>query len=130
MINQRKYKALVSEALNSLDIPVGQPNSLHFTFILRRNHILSIGYNNIFKGYPKARHIGYWEGVVHSEFDAIRRFPLPPEKLADCELVNIRSNRHGEIRNAEPCKICRRMIFPFGLRNIYYSITNTEFAKW
>jgi tRNA(Arg) A34 adenosine deaminase TadA len=129
MITQRKYRSLVKVALNSLDIPVARNNSLHFTFIIRRNNILSIGYNNMSKTNPYAKKAGYWYGVIHSEFDAIRRFPLPPEKLSDCELVNIRSNRHGCIMNSQPCDICSTLILPFNFRAVYFSLTESEYEK-
>lgn len=129
MINQRKYNSLVKIALDSLDIPIARNNSLHFTFIIRRNNILSIGYNNMAKTNPDAERAGYWNGVIHSEFDAIRRFPLAPEKLADCELLNIRSNRRGCIMNSQPCAVCSTFILPFNFRNVYFSLTESEYGK-
>lgn len=130
MLNQRKYQSLVNHALNSLDIPIRKPNSLHFTFILRRNTILSVGYNNIRKTSPVAKKYGYEYGFIHSEFDAIRRFPLSPEHLSDCYLINIRANKSGQIRNSEPCRICSTFILPFNFKGIYYSVSNNEYEKW
>ena len=91
---------------------------------------MSVGYNDILKTYPAAAKAGYFDGVVHSEFDAIRRFPLPPEYLRDCFMVNVRSNRHGDIRNSQPCKICSKFIAAFQFKSVFYSMSDNSFGEW
>lgn len=118
------FAKLINEARNRIDIPKGTTNRLHFTFILRRNTILSVGYNNMFKTDPGAKAAGYEYGFVHSEFDAIGNFPLTPKEFNKCRVVNIRLNKQGNILLAKPCKICGPMLVNLNFREVWYSDEN------
>lgn len=124
-----RLEKLIKEARNRLDIPKGTTNRLHFSFILRRNTILSIGYNNMFKTDPGAKAAGYEYGFMHSEFDAIGNFPLQPKEFTKCRLVNIRMDRFGKVLLAKPCKVCGPMLIGLKFREVWYS-NEYEFERY
>ena len=94
-------------------------NSRHVSFILRRNKILSIGWNNGRKTSVFAVKSGYRFGTIHAEVAAIRNYYYPVYTLAKCNMVNIRINRMGELCMAKPCKICNLILEKFGLEVCY-----------
>jgi hypothetical protein len=90
-------------------------NSRHVSFILRRNKILSVGWNNGHKTSVFAVKSGYRFGTIHAEVAALRTYYYPINTLAKCRMVNIRINRMGELCMAKPCNICNRILENFGL---------------
>ena len=121
MTTQTKYNYLIDLARSLYDKPVGQ--NKHFTFILRRNKILSIGFNNYRKSHPLIKKYSSKEDVIylHSEFDAINRFPHKPAELSRCTLVNVRLNRFGKVGQAKPCDLCSKLLYNMGINKIYWT---------
>lgn len=114
--------------MNSPGGPTGKHK--HFSFILRRNTVLSFGVNNENKTCP----LGYKAGSTyfrqHSEASAIRRFQRPLEELADCKLVNIRiSSFNMAVLLSKPCKFCQTMLGTFGVSQVYYSDNTGNFIE-
>jgi deoxycytidylate deaminase len=114
-------------AQSLLSKPIGSYK--HFTFILRGNKILSIGWNDLHANDAKinGKYIKYPLGGIHSEAAAI-------EKLNDfnnCRkltLLNIRLNKKGILRLSKPCEHCNNLLLAIGFNKIYYS-TNEGFIK-
>lgn len=97
-------------------------NYKHFSFIIRKNEILSIGWNDSKKTHTKALRYGYPWAYLHSEIAAIIKFPDRPAYLNKCSIINIRlSKTLPKLLLARPCKLCRKTLIELGFRNIYYS---------
>jgi len=125
------FKKLVfkAKAYNLLDIPKrGIAKQSHFSFILRKNTLLCVGWNDTWKTSPMAKKYGYRFNCTHAELDAIRNFPYPPRLLRACKMVNIRILKDGSIGLAKPCKRCIRLLKDFGLKEVWYS-SATAFQK-
>lgn len=43
------------------------------------------------------------------------------KELANCSLIVLRVNSHGQLVNSKPCKDCTEQLKLFGLKNVYYS---------
>ena len=116
-----------SKTLNKLvefcraDINSITHNFKHFSFILDKNKILSIGRNNPDKTHPLSYKYGYRFSCIHSELNVLVNFRYPHSYLQKCKLVNIRINSRAELRMSKPCNICVGLISAFGISEIIYS---------
>lgn len=104
-------------------------NFKHFSFILLRNKILSIGVNKPNKTHPLAFKFKHRFNCTHSELDSIVRFKYSHEILQKCDMVNIRVSINDEIRIAKPCCYCFSLISAFGIKYIYYSNRYNSFSR-
>lgn len=96
----------------------------HFSFILKKNRILSIGFNQYKKTHPITRHFNFpeYQTGLHSEIAAILKY-----KLTDCTgltIVNTRVNNNNEIDDAAPCKYCASTIKKLKFKKVIYSNKN------
>lgn len=111
------------------DAPNIEHNFKHFTFILERNKILSVGKNNPEKTHPLALKFGHRFNCIHSELAAIVNFPRPNIYLRACTLVNVRVGVNGDIRISKPCHVCQYMLAAFNITDIYYTNRNGNFER-
>lgn len=102
----------------------------HFSFIVKRNKILSVGYNLSFTTHPLSHKYGYRFSNIHSEMKAILDFPYPPTYLRDCTLINIRIMADGSVGLSKPCSKCQKLLKDFSITNIYYSVNGSRFEKY
>lgn len=93
----------------------------HFSFIIERNKILSIGWNNGWKTDPIAAKYGHRFSGIHSELSALKNFNLAPSRLKYCKLVNIRISRGGKVGLSKPCEKCLELLSKYPFREILYS---------
>jgi deoxycytidylate deaminase len=98
----------------------------HFSFLLKRNKVISWGLNQSYKTHPLAQKYGTRFSSIHSELGAILAFPYKPALLKDCKLVNIRLSGEGELRLSKPCKSCAKLLDFFGISEIFYSIPKED----
>jgi len=108
----------------------------HFTFILHKNKILSIGINNPKKTHPKNlkskykdRHnkdISEYVGI-HSELSAILKYRV--ESYHKYTLINTRIGVNGKLANSHPCAGCTCMLSQLNFRRIYYTTSQGEFKE-
>ena len=101
----------------------------HFSFIVHRNKILSIGWNNCWKTHPIAQLCKYRFDSIHSELDAYLRYQASIQTLRDSCLINVRINRFGDIGYAAPCEKCMKWVPKIGFRKIYFSDGNGSFLS-
>lgn len=119
------FDKLIEMAYELKDLPQG--NFRHFTFIVRKNKVLSMGWNKGFKTHPSAKKLGYKFSGIHSELDAFQNLTYQYKQLIHkCNIVNIRINNFGQIRLSKPCRHCEPWLKALNARNIYYS-TNEGF---
>jgi deoxycytidylate deaminase len=107
----------------------------HFSFILDRNRIISIGLNS-----PKTHPLNLKYNYVnknnekisnivgtHSELSAVIR--LGEEDCSKLTLVNTRINRNNMLDFSAPCNGCCDMIQQLNFKNVYFSNVQGKFDK-
>lgn len=107
----------------------------HFSFILDRNRIISIGLNS-----PKTHPLNLKYNYVnknnekisnivgtHSELSAVIR--LGEEDCSRLTLVNTRINRNNMLDFSAPCSGCCDMIKQLNFKNVYFSNIQGKFDK-
>lgn len=107
----------------------------HFSFILDKNHIISIGMNspkthplNLKYNYVNKNNQNISDIVgTHSELSAVIK--LGEEDCSGLTLVNTRINRNGELDFSAPCSGCKDMIKQLNFKNVFYSILSNKFEK-
>lgn len=103
----------------------------HFSFILYKNRIISIG-NNSKKTHPlnlKNRKTSLRTGEdfsdqkhICSEFSAINKLKnMTNIDTKKCVLVNIRYNRNGEIALSKPCMSCENLLKYFSFKRVIWT---------
>ena len=108
----------------------------HFSFILNRNRIISIGMNSI-KTHPMNLKYNYVNknkekisDIVgtHSELNAVIK--LGEEDCSKLTLVNTRINRNNILDHSAPCHGCSDMINQLNFKNVYYTDGRANFVKY
>ena len=118
------YNNLIKLARKLIDLPRSEKK--HFTFILRKNKIMSVGWNMSYKTHPLAARYNYKYSAIHSELNAILNFQLPYSTLCKYTILNIRLAKNGTIANSKPCIPCQNLLNDYGLNSVIYS-TNEGF---
>jgi len=107
----------------------------HFSFIMDRNKIISIGLNSS-KTHPKNLKYNYVNKLnenisdivgTHSELSAVIK--LGEEDCSGLTLVNTRINRNDELDFSAPCSGCCDMIKQLNFENVYFSNNLGAFDK-
>jgi len=107
----------------------------HFSFIMDRNKIISIGLNSL-KTHPKNLKYNYVNKLnenisdivgTHSELSAVIK--LGEEDCSGLTLVNTRINRNDELDFSAPCSGCCDMIKQLNFENVYFSNNLGAFDK-
>jgi len=107
----------------------------HFSFILDRNRIISIGMNST-KTHPlnlKYNYINKNKEKIsdivgtHSELNAVIK--LGEEDCSKLTLINTRINRNNMLDYSAPCSGCSDMIKQLNFKNVYFSNAQSKFDK-
>ena len=107
----------------------------HFSFILDRNRIISIGMNST-KTHPLNLKYNYVNkdnksisDIVgtHAELNAVIR--LGEEDCSKLTLINTRINRNNMLDYSAPCSGCSDMIKQLNFKNVYFSNAQSKFDK-
>jgi deoxycytidylate deaminase len=107
----------------------------HFSFILDRNRIISIGMNST-KTHPLNLKYNYVNkdnksisDIVgtHAELNAVIR--LGEEDCSRLTLINTRINRNNVLDYSAPCSGCSDMIKQLNFKNVYFSNVQGKFDK-
>lgn len=100
----------------------------HFTFIVKRRKIISIGWNKGFKTHPMAAKYKHRFCCHHSELSAILNFKYRPSELKYYDFINVRITKDGQLANSKPCLSCQSLLKDFGINSILFS-TGKGFQK-
>jgi deoxycytidylate deaminase len=122
---------LQNKVLNISQELIGVPDArnIHFSFLMMKNRIISVGWNEYHKTHPQAKRNGYRFDSIHSELSAIYRCKDRNISFKDCFLVNVRLNRFGEIRISMPCILCQKWLRSIGIREVWFTNTVSCFQE-
>ena len=128
MIKKRFLNQMLKKSVISLENHPEYSAFPHWTYIIYKNEIVSIGLNRKYEppityGYHRSddpTFIPKW----HSELDAIKKWNI---RNSGFDIVNIRLNESGDIRLSKPCKTCAKMLYFLNCRNAYFTTNNNEF---
>ena len=108
----------------------------HFSFILDRNRIISIGMNST-KTHPMNLKYNYINknkekisDIVgtHSELNAVIKLGI--EDCSKLTLVNTRINRNNTLDHSAPCHGCSDMIKQLNFKNVYHTDSQANFIQY
>jgi len=108
----------------------------HFSFILDRNRIISIGMNST-KTHPMNLKYNYINknkekisDIVgtHSELNAVIKLGI--EDCSKLTLVNTRINRNDLLDHSAPCNGCSDMIKQLNFKNVYHTDSQADFVQY
>lgn len=102
-------------------------NFHHYTFIIQRGKVIEYGMNRcgpppLGYGYPREF------GKIHSEVDAYKKAKGLLDSTYPFDIINIRLNKHDELRLSRPCRCCTNFLRSMECRNVYFS-TDIGFAR-
>lgn len=96
----------------------------HFAFVIQGNEIVEWAYN---------RHgdspIVYGFGQVHAEYALIRKSKGVVDRRKPIDMVVLRLNKLGELRNSKPCGACMMYIKLIRCRKIWFSTNDGTFQS-
>jgi hypothetical protein len=101
----------------------------HYSFIMQKNEVRSVGWNQPYKTHPLAKRFNYKFHCIHSELHAILKFDEPVVKLQKYSLVNVRLDKQGNVRMSKPCEVCQRLLVAFPFKEVWYSTNSSEFER-
>jgi deoxycytidylate deaminase len=119
MINQKLLDKIIFLTRNIDHSSKG--SSLHFTFVVYKSKIITIGKNQCRTTHPKALEYGYRFSAIHSELDAIIKCIKLEYDISKCTFINTRMGYDGQIRIAKPCDICADLLKDFGVTKVIYT---------
>ena len=116
-MRQKVIQKAISVAENLIHLPIGR--SKHFSFIVKKNSIVSIGWNLSTKSHPIASKFGYRFDAIHSELSSILSFGdlINAHKY---QFLNLRFY-NGKIGISRPCDKCQRLLVHYGFNIVTYS---------
>ena len=114
-IIQRAFK--LTEQLKNK--PIGK--SRHYSFLIKQNRIINVGYNNSWKTHPLSKKMHFRFGNIHAEFSCLIKYRNYIDSIKDCSMLNIRINNNKQIDFSKPCKFCQKLIKMFGIKKCYYT---------
>ena len=108
-------------------------NYFHYAFVIQNNKIIEFATNN--SGEPPKQfgyhNRGHWDDFSpkrHAEYNAGIKAKGLLERDVKWDIVNIRLNGSGEMRNSYPCVCCMGFLTSIGCSKCYFS-TDIGFAK-
>lgn len=110
---------LLNKARALIEMPVGRAK--HFSFLLRKGRVVSVGWNQADKTHPIAKRYGSHYASIHSELHCLLNYHGP---LEHCVMINVRLSKIGLPRMSKPCKTCQLMLRAYRLSKVLF--TNTQ----
>lgn len=122
-------KSILYEAINisiaNIEKHPNRKNFIHYSFVVQ-GKIIEWGTNN---NKVPALHYGYHSRIedhrfkpkTHSEVAAYWKAKGLLERNRSFDLINIRLNRMGQMRNSKPCFCCYGLLKALGCDTFYYS---------
>ncbi len=129
-----KFNKLVDIAIAMFD-PERDLKSFHYSFILYKNRVISIGQNNRKTNPVNIKNLPHKEAKVIesikgtcSEYHAIQKLKSKTNIQTDkCIMINIRIDRNKDISYSKPCNYCRNLLRYFNFKRVYFSTPAGKF---
>jgi len=103
--------------------------------IVRGGAVISVGYNktntNAFVEHYTDIAKGHrdWCMNTHAEMDAVLKVRGKID-LRGCKIFVARRRKlDGQAANARPCEICQHVLFNYGIKRAYYTISDDDFGQ-
>lgn len=103
--------------------------SRHISFLLKRNKIISYGWNRPWHGHPLANRYGARHSAVHSELSALIRSDLRFSEVSGLTMVNIRFLKDGTVSLSKPCAVCQNLLRAVRIEDIYFTDQDGIFQR-
>jgi len=111
----------------------------HFSFILFKNRIISIGQNSV-----KTHPINIRNSVVGRDGSDLRHIKTTCSELAaliklknttnirykKCVMVNVRIDRNKKINYSHPCAFCQSLLAYFNLKQVFFTNSFGKFEEY
>ena len=120
-MNQKLLNNLVKTSRSLINL---SDSKHHFSFIIDKNQIISIGKANSWKSHPLAQRFGHRHHCIHSELAAILSFNPPFRTIPDYTFINIRLLKDLSLANSKPCGPCTNLLKSFGVSEVIYSTSS------
>jgi hypothetical protein len=122
-MNKNLLRQVLGKALKLLPKHGEYKSYIHYSFGVVDGSIYVIGQN---KSATPDVHFGYGQRVpdpkIHSELDAYYKLRKQVSiKNAYWELINVRLNRSGEMKNSRPCEVCETWLTAIGCSRVTYT---------
>lgn len=128
-MNTRLLKKIERISLDLLHLP--NASNKHFSFLIRRNKIIAMGYNNSWKTHPIANKYGHRHNSIHSEIAVLSQYinlKYLKDKDLGLDMVNVRIYPNTRsFGYSYPCKYCCSLIKSFDIKGLYFY---SKSGKW
>lgn len=115
-MNNKIIEKVIQISINLKHVPTKK--NRHFSFLVRKNNILSIGWNNYLKTHPMAFKFNYNSRAIHSELACL----LNSDKIdRKSYMVNVRIGQNNKLLLSKPCENCQSLLLHHGITNVVYS---------
>lgn len=94
---------------------------------MKKNNILSLGWNNSLKTHPIAKKFGYRFSGIHSELHCLLN--AKTIDFSRCYMINVRLGEKKALRQSKPCEPCQRLLIHYGINKVVYSV-ESGFDLW
>ena len=100
----------------------------HFAFLFKGRRIINIGWNS-FKSNPRVTRLGYpvFTKGLHAEMHTL--LYSGQKSFKGLSLAVLRINWNDKIDISKPCPTCSKILNNIGLRSIYYTDENGNWAN-
>lgn len=97
----------------------------HFAFVIQGNEIVEWVFNKF--GTPPFLH--YAHEQIHAEYAVIKKSKGVIDRRKPIDIVAIRLNNQGVLRDSRPCSVCAIYLEFIGCRKIWYSTSEGKFKS-
>lgn len=115
-MNTKLLNKLTSVSRKLVNCP--DSSKKHFSFLVIRNKIVSIGWNKAWKTHPLAKKYQYRFACTHSELDCILNAKVPISDLNNYTMINIRLDSSLNLQLSKPCSSCQVLLSDFGINDV------------
>lgn len=127
-MNKALIRRIIRRSYKLIHKPRNSSGHKHFTFIVKRNKILAVGWNTS-KTNPMAHFFGHRYCATHSELCAIKYFIRSFSHLDKFIVVNVRISGGGAISMSRPCPACQKLLQYYGVDECWYTDVEGEFVN-
>jgi hypothetical protein len=114
-------------ARSLFDLP--RSDKKHFSFIVKRNKVLAVGWNDGWKTHPYGLRYGTRFSAIHSEWAAINQIDFHWGLLSECSMINIRLKKDLSLGMSKPCSSCLSLLEKFCFKEVWYGDDKGEWVK-